>query len=236
MISFSVLFLLVFSLRGADNYEIGDQLFVCAKDGLNLREGPSTKFQIISKLNFGEELYIQEKTIKPFNITGVSKTNSIRTGKEVAPLIFKGFWVKIITKEGKVGYIIDQYILPVQPELNSRLIDFSINLSTIGYDVIYESPIFEDGSRLKVIKEYRFGNNIKLIETSTKSWTESKYIFPNMSLEEVMILLSSSWNDFKYFTIDKNWKEKVNLFDEGICEFEVKVIENTVEVKIECSC
>lgn len=220
---------------GADKYNVGDNLWVWAKNGLNLRNGPGTNFKVIGKLGFGEELLVTEKSEKAYNIMGISDTRSNYHSKKVDPLIFRGKWVKVKSQSGEEGFLIDQYLLSVQPkEINKPQYDINLDLSRV--DTVYKSPIIQDGSGLNITIEKTYLDDIKLIESSGGYWAESTYIFPDYSVEEVLILLSSSWSDYERFTILRNWKEELILTDNELCQIRITIKENKVQIVLSCSC
>lgn len=225
-----LMFLSTYS-KGADKYDIGDNLFIWAKSGLNLRSGPGTNFKVIEKLGFGEEILVKEKSEKTYNITGISKVKSNYYSRKVDPLIFKGKWVKVLTESGNEGFLIDQYLLSVQPKDRYKRQMDGINLDLVKVDTV----LIHDGSGFNRSIEKIYLSNIKSTESSGGSWYELTYMFPNYSVEEALILLSSVWNDYKNFTILRNWKEELILqaYD---CKFKITLKENEVRIIIFCSC
>ncbi len=223
--------------KGSDQYEIGETLYIWAKNGMNLRAGPGTDFKIITKLGFGEELEVKEKTEKTYNVLGISGAEKINgVTKKIDPLIFKGHWVQVLTRSGEIGYLIDQYLLSVQPEKIKEPPLYTVNLMLLSVDTIYKSPIIHDGGGLNQAIEWTFLEGIKLTDSSGGYWSETTFVFPDYTVEEALIMLSSSWMDYKNMVVLKNWKDEILISDNEICGIKVKRIGNEVRIVLSCSC
>jgi len=112
---FQIIFTLILltdyqSVSANFNYKTGDQLFVWAKSGLNMREGPSTDFSKIKKLNYGEKVEVVDKNPKTKSLD----LTILKKSKKHNQFILMGHWIKV--KIGNTeGYVFDGYLsrLPV---------------------------------------------------------------------------------------------------------------------------
>ena len=220
----------------SDNYKIGDELYVWASNGLNLRKGPGTNFKVINKLEFGTLVKIEQKTNLIYNINGISKTSPNYYSIKVDPIIFKGNWVKVTTQYGKIGYLIDQYLMKLNPIEDPDIFSYELNLKTISIDTLSKKLIPNEGGLFEVCIKKKYEGDIAKIETSGGYYAETVYIFENYTIEEVLILLSSSLNDFKDFVVLKYWKEEIEFSDNELCTFNITKQKNSIRVIIFCSC
>jgi hypothetical protein len=227
---------LSFNITASDKYRIGDKLYIWAKSGINLRVGPGTQFGIIAKLGFGSTVYIIDKPNRKYNIACVSETDSTYYYEDVAPLILYGNWIKVASTNGEEGYIIDQYALSIQPYENDINQVHVLNLRLIDIDTIYKSPIIYDGSGLNLTVSKTYENDINIIDNEGGVWGETTITFPNLSIEEVLIIIGSSMYTLEGFKVLRNWKEELLLSDGELCHLELKVIKGTVVLNEFCSC
>ncbi len=219
----------------ADTYEPGDNLFIWAKSGLNVRKGPGTNFKVISKIAFGGIVTILEKCQETYNLTGISSTSSNYLRQKVDPIIFKGNWVKVMIDSEIEGYIIDQYLLDIEPKDKLQPFEYGLNLKEIRIDTTVKSPILYEGSGLNLAIEKQYPNDIKLLEQLGGTWEQSTYVFPNYSIEEVLIFFSAYWDNYENFVVYRNWKEHVIIGTKGICDYQFKKDKNRTVFVIECS-
>lgn len=218
---------------GADNYEVGDTLFIWSKNGLNLRSSPGINFKILEVLNFGDELHIESKTNRNHNVIGLSETNEF--GKNVDSLVFEGNWVKVKTKTGIEGYVIDQYLLSVKPNEKDKTFLYDINLEVCQVDTTSNDSKY-DVNRLNYTVMKTYVKGIKSFESSGEAWGESIFLIPDYSIEEVLVLLSASFHDYANFKVLRDRKEGLVLTDNELCEFVISKEEGKIRVQIFCAC
>ena len=236
-----IIFLIVSNLsylKCADTYEIGDILYVWAKSGLNVRVGPGTDNHVIAKISFGESVLVWGKTDRTYNVMGIDTTNHYRfPDLKVEPIIFKGNWVQIQMLDGRVGYVIDQYLLKykIRTVLSNSI--FEMNIEIVSVDTLFKSPILHSGDALiyKIQREYD-GDITELIKINGLGYG-SKFSIPNATMEEVLVLFSSSLYDFDdtITFLTKNWAEEI-VFSVDICTYAIKQLEGRITVEYECSC
>lgn len=227
---------LSFNATASDDYRIGDNLFIWAKSGLNLRVGPGTQYGVVTKLGFGADVYVTGRSSKKYNSTCVSKTDTTYYYKSVDPLILYGNWVKVMTTKGKEGYVIDQYLLSIQPFNKDTGGLPELNFKLLSIDTVFKSPIIYDGSGLNSTVNKRYENEILVINTEGGVWGQTTITFPNLSIEEVLVILGSSLYKLEDFRVIKNWNEEIILTDGELCSLELKVVYEGVVVKQFCSC
>jgi len=192
-----LLFCLVsFSAFSSDKYQVGDTMFIWAKSGLHLRENPDLNSRILSSLYFGEEIVVQGLTNNRINLNGISKVSNSTIRNKIGPVIFRGHWVQVRTKNGDIGYVVDQYIMQEEPANKNVFVDIEMNLKIINVDTIYKSPTIHDGSGLNLTLRYEYDNGVEKIEDSGGYWSETRFVFPGYSFEEVLVLFGDSWIDY----------------------------------------
>ena len=78
-------------------YKVGDNLYVLAKSGLNLREKPSKNGRYLQSVSFGTIARVRQITDKEYDVDGIP-----------------GFWVKVIADD-REGYLFDGYLSSYPP-------------------------------------------------------------------------------------------------------------------------
>lgn len=220
-----------------DNYQVGDSLYIWAKNGLKLWEEPNIKSELIESIPFGWRIIVNEKTSEKFNVKVNAEISKDYTSDSTQPFILKGNWVKVkCLKSGKIGYLIDQYLLKAKPILKnpnyqSLLIDEEYKLDTIYYNTTIPN---NEGAYLKVRKEYKEG--ITVTGTMTEKGNFTTIQLKNYSIEEAYVLTGDYWIDSNLAKLIKNWKEKLIIYDGGMCEYYYSLKGNIVTLEIICSC
>lgn len=80
-------------------YKPGDQLYVLAKSGLNLRDKPSKNGRFLQIIPFGSTTLVRQITNKEYQVEGIS-----------------GYWVKVIADD-REGYLFDGYLSSYPPPI-----------------------------------------------------------------------------------------------------------------------
>lgn len=232
-----VIILLIISnltyLKCADNYEMGDILYVWAKSGLNVRVGPGTDNHVIAKIPFGESILVWGKTDKIYNVMGIDTIGSYRfPNLKVEPIIFKGNWVQIQMLDGQVGYVIDQYLLRYKPRIKD--ISANMNVELLSADTLYKRPPSRDGIRGIYRIQRKYAYEMTELAVIGHSWRNVEYSILNATIEEVLVFLSASLNDFSKVQLIQIGEEEV-VFSMGICIYSIKQMKEGIAVKYECS-
>lgn len=112
-IQFLILMLLCLdfqSVKANSIYNSGDTLYIWAKSGLNMREGPGTDFPRMKKLEYGEKVRVIDNYLRstPLSLTILKKNKRHKQFK------LNGHWVRVKI-ENIEGYVFDGYLsrLPV---------------------------------------------------------------------------------------------------------------------------
>ena len=215
-------------LAASDDYEVGQKLFVWAKSGLNIRANAGTGYSIVDRIPFGEKVLVLEKTEFNYNVKAIDNPTN--------PLILKGNWVKIESKKGVIGFVIDQYLLSLKP--HGKPLIRTINLQILEIDTIQkikESEYSDGKEHLGTLKKIYERGIEELEDISGGMWFSNEYIYPDFSIEEVIVLFSSSWNDFDEFEIIRNWKNELIVSDGEVCTIKVKVKDQKIKVDVFCA-
>lgn len=218
------------------NHQAGESLYVWATNGLNVRTLPSTSSKIISKIPFGTKVTIVENTEIAYNITGISNIEPHHIGEKVGPIILNGKWVKVELDNDIIGYVIDQYLLYIEPNNILDKNPSTLNLKLIKIDTVYKSPIVRDGEGLNVVIEKTYEHGIYEIEKQGGVWSSSTFQFENFSFQDIMILFSSSFRDFAGYSVSRNWVNEIHFGNGELCGFTLIQKDGFIEFDIGCSC
>lgn len=216
----------------ADNYQVGDKLYVWAKNGLNIRKGHSSKSSRLGTISFGDSVRVVEKTQYNYNAIGV--TNSDRS-QNLDNIILYGNWVKVENSNGQIGYVIDQYLIRIRPYLPAKELNSSLYLKELNRDTLFCRVPFRDGESLNIRTEVAYEFGVTNLIESGGVWNSNVTTFPNFTIEEVLILMSfdEEESDFRIIT---NWPNKIEFHDDGLCSIKIEKIDNEVIVTVFCSC
>ena len=239
-----LLFLLSFTIgstwgQSIGSTTIGDTLYIWAKSGLNVRAQPSTKAKVLTTLPYGDSIQLKSTCGKSYHVMGIEQTETWLDSGKIDPVIFKGCWVKIQTAEGVIGYTISQYLLPLAPKSLFNINTEGINVAAIQVDTIYKhkDPVTQNAEDLSFTTKTTFSNGISLIQKNSEIWGESTYTFPaNLTIDQVLIMFSSRWDNYKNCAVLRNWEEEIVITESEICELKVKKKNEVVVLSISCSC
>lgn len=97
-----VLFLLSLSViaKPVVSYKVGDNLYVLAKSGLNLRDKPSKNGRFLQTVAFGTIARVRQMTDKEYDVDGIP-----------------GYWVKVMADD-REGYLFDGYLSSYPPPVS----------------------------------------------------------------------------------------------------------------------
>lgn len=114
---YKLLITLIFlsSLAFGKEYKEGDVLYVWARNGVNLRETPSSTGKVIEVLKYGSEVEVlsQSEKIK-FAYEYLQPLKKYDGENEIKPLTLHGYWIKIKVGD-KVGYTFNKLLLEYEP-------------------------------------------------------------------------------------------------------------------------
>lgn len=63
----------------------------------------------------------------------------------------------------------------------------------------------------------------------------ASYLFPDFSIEEVMIVLGASLSGLEDFHVIRNWKDYVSITDMSLCQIDLEKQGSTIKASIVCS-
>ncbi len=219
----------------ADNYKVGDELYVWAKSGLNVRTGAGTNFEVLMKVDFGDKITVLEKTDKTYKLAAITKVESSKIN-DTKPLYFDGNWVKVKMGNGEEGYVIDQYFLKLRP-FQTKNIKSSLNLKVLLNDTIYANSDLGDGEVLRHVMNRIYENGIMCYAESGGVWSTEIFYLPNFSLEEVMILFHDAWdNNYSEPNLSKINTNEIIFTAHQQCSYRLRQMRNFVKIEIDCSC
>lgn len=220
-------------LLSADNYKKGDTLFVWAKNGLNVRNKPTTKSKVILKLLFCDSLKVIGIDFGEHNVLGIS--DHLKQEKDRTPVILNGNWIKIELIDGTVGYVVDQYLLKYKSNKKYKEREYEFPFDLIRCDTVFKREISSDGEGLncKTINSYKHG----IINTIEQGgvWYRSTYKFPDLTVEEVFIVMFLYDLD-EYLTVLKYWPNLIEFHDDGLCRYKLYFKDGTATLEEFCSC
>lgn len=205
--------------------------YIWAYSGLNLREAPGTDQKIIEKLTFGDSLMIQNETDVSYHIIGIKNidtTQRYNTRYErKAPFILYGKWVKVSTYSGKVGYVINQYLLQFPPYETKGL-----KLKEIKSDTV----VIDENGWPKTYLHKIYNDNINSYNYLNEKYYEETFIFPDLSIQEAFIILNCDRSLLNTAVVIQNWKDTLSFSNGGMCDFKIDQFDGYVQVIWSCSC
>ena len=205
--------------------------YIWAKSGLNVRVAPGTHQKIIEKAPFGDSLTLLSYTGVSYNVTGIQNIDSTQyytsRPERKAPFILYGEWVEVYTSSGKIGFVINQYLLPLRPYENEW-----IRLKEISNDTIINDIHGFDARYLH--KKYEGGISSDMY--INEKYYDETFIFPNMSIQDVFVILTVDMSYQKRLIVRKNWSKSLRYSDGEMCEFNIEQMDGFVRLIWSCSC
>ncbi len=233
-----LLFLSQITQAQQSRFKEGENLYVWALNGLNMRKLPDAKSDKIAALPYGEKVSVQA------NI-GVIVAHEVEEFKDFK---VKGVW--LLVKYGdKEGFVFDGYlsrlVAPVKSEngVYSLIEYLKKNIGRKG-NIIFTSNY--DKKERKVVKEDEFSGdpqrgNYEMNFNYGISYylhigegSEETFTFPNVSLYEGYIFAKTIFSlfDFRYDKSNKKF-----ILDNGeTCQFEIFMKEKNLIINGGCNC
>lgn len=200
---FSLLFVTASSFA-INDYSSGDELYIWATSGLNMRSAPDAKAEKVGKIPFGSQVKVVDTEPKahPFKYTMVRAQHE---GKEVKWTV-NGYWVKV-DFDGQQGYVFDAYLGKFavvtdgpdhHPDLNLELLkaygkdnwgglDQEKKETTLNYDSYSVDP--DKGRSDKFTLTFKNGS---YYETASESFSGHTALFiKDISLEEAYLIFNA---------------------------------------------
>ena len=217
-------------------YITSESLFVWARNGMNVRSGPGTNYQIVDGLQYGDEVQMISRTDVSYNINPFPEidTSSKKFGGElVGPIILYGEWMKIKSPNGKIGYAVSQYLIALKPA-KSKSMYGRIDLNIQSIDTLYHSWQKLDGPGLQTSIQSNYNDGIKTSEYNEGKWGAVSTNFTGYTMAEVFVMMEVKG---EAMTIIRNWENEIQLQDdEQMCEISIMKEGDKVTYSISCSC
>ena len=220
--------------KGADNYAVGDTLYVWAESGLNLREAPGAKELKTGGVMFGDFVIVAEKTEIPFNVEGITYFDEDDPSRSGDPVILYGNWVKVKTEAGNIGYVIDQYLLPIKPVSRTVVGRVSVlPLALLNTDTVFAKEKNEKSGKPNYSINQRYDGDVKVRLEYEGSGSLEVYQFYGRSIEEVLVILSVSDYRPEKVRVERYWPDEL-ILRFGSCEYKITKVDEVVRVVLDC--
>ncbi|MEO1258534.1 MAG: hypothetical protein AAFZ15_07045 [Bacteroidota bacterium] len=200
-------------------YSVGDTLYVWALSGLSLRAAPSTDSLRKSVIPYGAALvienhptgFLQVKIMDPMpheerKRWGFWTWSSIKDNcLELRPFHLKGHWVQV--KYGnETGYVFDGYLsrLPAMKYVSKKKVGSNISYLKRENFVDYAAREFGLVEKTGYEKpetsnyQYTFRRGISFSGRSQENYSESCFVFNDITLEEGFLFFNVLWNSTIY--------------------------------------
>jgi len=205
--------------------------YVWADSELNVRQGPGTDQVVIEKIAFGDSVQVLAETDRSYNISGIQKVDSTQRYftryERKAPFILYGKWVEVLTSTGNIGYVVDQYLLPLRPSSSE-----GIRLEMISVDTV--TKVYDDYEQRFIVSQYAGG--VSTSDLINEKGYEESFTFPNMSIQDAFVILASNWRDFDNAVVTKNWKGELYFNDGELCDISIIQHDGYVVAFVSCYC
>ncbi len=197
-VKFSI-FIILISLKSyaIGDYKKGDVLYNWKNTVVNIRQNPSIKSEIINFINFGDCCVVVDESLKAFKfsvqeIAAVIKYDSLNEAQNFRGFTIKGFWVKVKTKSGEIGYVFDGYLSKINPNFELTETYFDLNFDRIkSSNKKYPKSISDNAySRKRLYK-----NGSYIIENGSDYDGHSHFFIPNITMEEGYFMVLKSRPD-----------------------------------------
>jgi len=175
------------SAQAADNYKIGDTLYVWAPSGLNIRTGAGTNHSKMGKLELGDYVVVRNITEKKYITNGLEAYGDPTAEIKGHPFQLRGKWIEV-ENDKYYGFLVDIYLLKFKHEVSmfdclmntkgeivttDTIETWSNGNGEIDYTVTHG---FEDGTSLEVCSEGFYAANDIVLTDAT---IEEAYVFAN---------------------------------------------------------
>jgi len=183
--------------------------YVAAKSGLSMREKPDAKATVLIKIPYGTKLTVNYEEIINISTEGM-----------------EGAWAKT-TYNGKTGYIVNSYLLPVAPPkaATKTMKEYLSQLSApAGTPVILKNGNTNDPESLgSSLKKQLFKNGAEYHEEQFYEANNNNYFLPGFTIQQGFILVRLI-PEFKDVFNDKDeFPTATKTFKKDNREYTVKV-------------
>lgn len=183
---------LILNLINAQPHHPSDTLYTFTRSGLNLREQPNAKSNVVAKLKYGEAALVIEPTSEYEEIDQRA-----------------GWWLKV--KSGnKQGYLFSGFLSRIEPPLPPKdSFEFNYHFRDWLETYTKNDSLVHEGYRTIVGKDPygkdTYGNNWKLFSSGTFIMNHGGYEWYDFSIESMDITLNDLMN---YLDFIKSFRSK----------------------------
>jgi hypothetical protein len=246
-IFFTSIFILATRLNAIDFYTSNDLLYVWANRGLNIRDSNSIRGNVIGTIGYNEKVIVLTNKFYNDENSILLKINNLTTRKNIytkedekEPIIeITGIWVKV-NYNGLIGYVFDGYLSRLQgPSIYAKVFEQNLkDLFENNFGIISEKDSSYQDHR-KIENYYHAG--ISYINKGANGGFNSTYIIPNVSVDEILLLLNNTGLD-GIGTITRRKSKDLNgriyLIDSNESNYHLTIIEtkNATIIEVSGSC
>jgi hypothetical protein len=237
MKSFFTIVLITFTavVLAADNYNPGDTLYIWAKNGLNLRKSYAVTSPVIRKLDFGETVIVIEKTNEPYETALIEGLPHEEPDLHIDPFVCKGLWVKVKLLSGETGYVVDPYLLAMDPDAFYVVGNPTDPMHVIRHDTLWVNPDTAYNAQpiacLRLHHPYNVATEVCLAAIDS----EHTYIFPGMTTEEALIFFAYEHDNYIEAIMSDFHHDGVRLAVNEMCNWTVSTNATETRIKEECA-
>jgi hypothetical protein len=232
---FTMLLSMLVSLAcGADSYSVGDTLFVWAKRGLHIRSEPDAKSKVLNSLAFGDDIVVLEKSAALFESVLLKGRPHEEPELNLEPFRCKGYWVKIKSLAGLIGYVADPYLQKMDPDVLYDAASLDDGMRVLHMDTLSIEPNQTEGLdplyHTRIHHPYGF-----YTETCFGCVDDRRTLtFPQLTIEDVLMLSSHETNNYADVTLDINTPELVKITVGEVCYRDIIQNADAVLIREEC--
>ncbi len=208
----------------AQNTKQTRMAYTASKAGLSMREKPGINAAVIAKIPYGTKVTIE--------------INHDEVPVEISTEGMDGIWVKT-TYNGKTGYIVSSYLLPVPPpKTGTRTLKeyFQQLAAPAGAPVVIKNGTDVNiGNDYYVVKKQIFKNGFEYHESNFYEADNTTYFLPEFTFQQGFILLRLFPEFAKVFAANDVFPTKDKIMKRGDDDFiiEVKRVKSDVVNTIE---
>ncbi|TRX35340.1 SH3 domain-containing protein [Flavobacterium sp. ZT3R18] len=171
-------------------YKKGDKLYNWNRSGLDLYTGSNNKCEIIASLPFETQCTVIDDHLKKSSFEFVEiepKLKEESEGDNFPGFSISGFWVKIKTKDGQIGYVFDGYLSKIKPGFKLDKSCFDKEFKLIKSKTSKPNPKKDNAYSYF----YLYKNGASIQQTGSDYDSHIHYFIPNISLEEAYLLIKT---------------------------------------------
>jgi len=224
-----------FTAKAADNYKVGDTLYVWAPSGLNVRTGPSTFYNKMGKLEIGDYVVVKRITSGKYITNGLSAYHDPYGEPDGMnhPYQLGGKWIEV-ENDKFYGYAVDIYLLKIPYQKTMEQCFAYGDLENMKTDTLHGD--FD--------VNYSFPNQFAINVYTGEGGGGETLILPGFTIEEGYVLANAFYVlEPLVFSQEPNWfvggtyTDKLYLADEDeFCSISFELKNGYLSVDFGCHC